>query len=120
MSMRQRRLQILDDDDSDPMLSSINLVDVFLVAIAILMISLMNNPLMQLAESDFSLIRDEGKPTMEIVVKKGEKLSHFQATGASSEGNGMKAGTAYRMNDGSMVYVPNDLADAKSKTGTTP
>jgi len=60
----------------------------------------------ELANSDFSVIRDEGKPTMEIVVKKGEKLTRFQATGASSEGNGMKAGTAYRMNDGSMVYVP--------------
>ncbi len=106
--MSQRKIRILDEDDSDPMLSSINLVDVFLVAIAILVILIMKHPLIELANADFSLIRDEGKPTMEIVVKKGETLSRFQATGASSEGNGMKAGTAYRMTDGSMVYVPSD------------
>ena len=102
------------------MLSSINLVDVFLVAMAILMIAIMNHPLMQLASGDFSLIRDEGKPTMEIMVKKGEKLTRFQATGTSSEGNGMKAGTAYRMNDGTMVYVPTHADDNTSKSEPQP
>ena len=113
MKMRQRKIRILDEEDTDPMISTINLVDVFLVAIAIMMILIMKHPLLEFASSDFSLIRDEGKPTMEIVVKKGETLSRFQATGTSSEGNGMKAGTAYRMHDGSMVYVPTDDA-AKS------
>ena len=104
--MNRRRIQILSSDDSDPMLSSINLVDVFLVALAILMIALMNHPLADLASGDFTLIRDEGKPTMEIIVKQGKQLSRFQSTGLSSEGNGTEAGTAYRMKDGSMVYVP--------------
>ncbi|MCO8121062.1 DUF2149 domain-containing protein [Stieleria sp. TO1_6] len=102
------KLNILDDDDSDPMLSSINLVDVFLVAMAILMIAMMNHPMNELSQGDFTMVRDAGKPTMEIVVKEGKKLSRFQSTGVSSEGNGMKAGTAYRLNDGSMVYVPHD------------
>lgn len=106
--MRHLRFRILDEDDSDPMLSSINLVDVFLVAIAILVILVMKNPPIDHADGDISLIRDAGKPTMEILIKKGRTLSRFQATGASSEGNGMKAGTAYRMTDGSMVYVPTD------------
>jgi len=102
------------------MLSSINLVDVFLVAMAILMIAIMNHPLMQLTSGDFSLIRDEGKPTMEIMVKQGEKLTRFQATGTSSEGNGMKAGTAYRMNDGTMVYVPTHSDDNNSNSEPQP
>ncbi len=118
MKMRQRKIRILDEEDTDPMISTINLVDVFLVAIAIMMILIMKHPLLEFASSDFSLIRDEGKPTMEIVVKKGETLSRFQATGTSSEGNGMKAGTAYRMHDGSMVYVPTDDA-AKSNDQDT-
>lgn len=107
--MSQRKLRILDDDDSDPILSSINLVDVFLVAMVMLMTAVASHPLAQLADEDFTLLRDAGQPTMEIVVKRGEKLTRFQATGASSEGNGMKAGTAYRMNDGSIVYVPHDV-----------
>jgi hypothetical protein len=105
--MTERRLRILDDEDSDPMLSSINLVDVFLVAMAILMIAIMNHPLVDVTSGDFTLIRDEGQPTMEIIVKNGKKLTRFQSTGTSSEGNGVEAGTAYRMIDGSMVYVPN-------------
>lgn len=106
--MTQRKLRILDEDDSDPMLSSINLVDVFLVAMAMLMIAMMNHPLTEAVSGDFTLIRDEGQPTMEIIVKHGKKMSRFQSTGTSSEGNGIEAGTAYRMNDGSMVYVPKD------------
>ena len=115
-----RKFRVLDEDDGDPMLSSINLVDVFLVAMAILMITIMNHPMVELANQDFSLIRDEGKPTMQIVVKQGETLTRFQATGTSSEGNGMKAGTAYRMNDGSMVYVPTHSDNESPDTGQQP
>lgn len=47
------------------MLSSINLIDVFLVAIAVLMISIMDSPLADfsgLAGSDYTVIRDAGHP----------------------------------------------------------
>ena len=106
--MTARKLRILDDEDSDPTLSTINLVDVFLVAMAVLMITIIKNPLAESVRGDFTLIRDEGKPTMEIVVKRGEKLTRFQSTGTSSKGNGIEAGTAYQMNDGSIVYVPKN------------
>ncbi len=106
--MTQRKLRILDDDDSDPILSSINLVDVFLVAMVMLMAAVASHPLAHLADEDFTVLRDAGRPTMEILIKRGEKLTRFQATGSSTEGNGMKAGTAYRMQDGSLVYVPHD------------
>lgn len=106
--MATRRLQILDDDDSDPMLSSINLVDVFLVAMVILMIAQLNHPLWSVSDDDVTVIRDAGKPSMEILVKRGEKLTRFESTGASSQGDGIMAGTAYRMKDGSMVYVPEN------------
>jgi hypothetical protein len=43
---------------------------------------------------------------MEIITKDGQKITQFKASGASGEGDGEKAGTAYRMKDGSMVYVP--------------
>ena len=104
--MRRQSLRILDEEDSDPMLSSINLVDVFLVAIAMLVIALMNHPLAGALSGDVTVIRDAGKPTMEIIVRDGQQLTHFRATGTSTEGDGTEAGTAYRMSDGSMVYVP--------------
>lgn len=115
--MKSRRFRVLDEDDGDPMLSTINLVDVFLVAMVILMIAVVRAPTMQMAGEDFTLIRDEGEQTMEIVVGQGETLTKFSATGLSNEGNGTVAGTAYRMNDGTMVYVPVSKAvtDEESK-----
>lgn len=101
------RIRILDEDDDDPSLSALNLVDVFLVAIAILMIVVSEDPIRQMLHDDVTVIRDAGKPSMEILVKQGEQITRFQSTGASVEGNGTEAGTAYQLNDGTLVYVPN-------------
>lgn len=100
------RLRILDEDDDDPVLSTINLIDVFLVVIGMLLIAVINNPMNPFANDKLTIIRNEGKPDMEIITKDGQKVTKFKASGASGEGDGEKAGTAYRMKDGSMVYVP--------------
>ena len=100
------RLHILDEDDDDPVLSTINLIDVFLVVIGMLLIAVINNPMNPFANDKLTIIRNEGKPNMEIITKDGQKITKFKASGASGEGDGEKAGTAYRMKDGSMVYVP--------------
>ncbi|MCC7098284.1 MAG: DUF2149 domain-containing protein, partial [Rubrivivax sp.] len=42
----------------------------------------------------------------EVLVKKGEKVERYKASGAIGRGDGEKAGVAYRMKDGSIVYVP--------------
>ncbi len=101
-----RRSFILESDDEDPMLSTINLVDVFLVVIGVLLIAVIENPLRPLDNENVTIIRNEGKPNMEIIVKDGRKVTKFQSVGGSVEGDGEMAGTAYRLKDGSMVYVP--------------
>lgn len=107
--MSQRHFSILnslDNDDDDPVLSTINLIDVFMVVIGMLMIAIVNNPMSPFSQDKVTIIRNEGQPNMEIITKEGSKVTRFTASGASGEGNGEKAGTAYRMKDGSMVYVP--------------
>ena len=52
-------------------------------------------------------------PNMEIITKDVQKITRFKASGASGEGDGKKAGTAYRIKDGSMVYVPAVANDPK-------
>ena len=103
---RRSRLHILDEDDDDPVLSTINLNDVFLVVIGMLLIAVINNPMNPFANDKLTIIRNEGQPNMEIITKDGQKITRFKASGASGEGDGEKAGTAYRMKDGTMVYVP--------------
>jgi hypothetical protein len=93
--------------DDDPILSVVNLIDIFLVVIAALLITVAQNPLMNpFSKRDVTVITDPGKPSMEMVVKKGEKIERYKASGAIGSGDGEKAGVAYRMKDGSIVYVP--------------
>ncbi|MBZ8142346.1 hypothetical protein CLD22_20895 [Rubrivivax gelatinosus] len=93
--------------DDDPILSVVNLIDIFLVVIAALLITIAQNPLMNpFSQRDVTVITDPGKPSMEMVVKKGEKIERYKASGAIGSGDGQKAGVAYRMQDGSIVYVP--------------
>lgn len=100
-------MKFLDDEADDPILSVVNLIDVFLVVIAALLITVAKNPVLQMMQSDnVTVISDAGKPSMQMLVKQGEKIERFRATGQTGEGEGTKAGTAYRMQDGSVVYVP--------------
>lgn len=43
---------------------------------------------------------------MEIVTRDGMKVERFRADGSAGQGRGVKAGVAYRLEDGSLVYVP--------------
>ncbi len=97
-------------ETDDPILSVVNLIDIFLVIIAALLITVAQNPMLSpfsnSAKRDVTVITDAGKPTMEIMVKKGEKVERYKSSGAIGSGDGEKAGVAYRMKDGSIVYVP--------------
>ena len=103
--------KILDDDEEiDPILSVVNLVDVFLVLVAGLMVVIAANPLNPFASDDVIVVRNPGKAGMEMIAKQGAQVKRFASTGQSGEGDGVRAGVAYRMQDGSIVYVPEAAA----------
>lgn len=95
-----------EDEELNPANSMINLVDVFLVLIAALLIAIAQNPLNPFAAENVTVIKNAGQDDMEMVVKKGEKIEKYEASGEIGGGQGTKAGVAYKMADGSMVYVP--------------
>lgn len=102
-----------EPESDDPILSVVNLIDIFLVIIAALLITVAQNPLLDpFTRKDVMVVTDAGKPSMEVLVKRGEKIEKYRASGAIGQGEGEKAGTAYRMKDGSMVYVPEGGAPA--------
>lgn len=99
--------RLMDEvEDDDPILSVVNLIDVFLVIIAALLLAVANNPMNPFSNESVTMIKNPGKANMEVVIKDGQKIEHYQASGSIGEGQGSKAGVAYRMKDGSMVYVP--------------
>lgn len=104
-------MKLLDDlEADDPILSVVNLIDIFLVIIAALLITVAKNPLNPFTRSDVTVVSNAGKPDMEIVVKKGEKVQRYRASQQLGEGDGTRAGVAYRLKDGSMIYVPEGEA----------
>jgi len=96
-----------DDDDNNPMHSVINLIDIFLVVIAALLIIISQNPLNPFSSDDVTVIKNAGKKDMQIMVKKGQEIKKYESKGNIGEGNGVKAGVSYRMEDGSFVYIPD-------------
>ena len=108
-------MRLLDEDEElNPMLSVVNLVDVFLVVIAALLIAIAQNPLSPFTSDDVTVIKNPGKENMEVIIKKGEKIEHYKSEGKIGQGQGERAGTAYRMKDGSMIYVP-ETKNTKNK-----
>jgi hypothetical protein len=102
-------MKFLDDADADdPILSVVNLIDIFLVVIAALLLTIAANPLLKsMLSRDVTVLADPGTAQMEMIVKRGEKIERYSASGAIGEGEGTKAGVAYRLKDGSFVYVPD-------------
>jgi hypothetical protein len=102
-----RRSSLMDEpDDDDPILSVVNLIDVFLVVIAALLLAIGHSPMNPFSSEQLTVIKNAGKPDMEILIKDGQTISHYKAGSGQGEGRGIKAGLLYRMGDGGMVYVP--------------
>ena len=97
-----------EDEELNPITSAVNLVDVFLVIIAALLIALAQNPLNIYSAENVTVIKNAGQPDMEMIIKEGKEIKQFKSSGAVGTGEGARAGVAYKMADGSMIYIPED------------
>jgi len=102
-------MRILDEDEElNPLQSTVNLIDVFLVVIAALLIAIAQNPLNVFSADNVTVVKNAGQPNMEVIVKEGKEIKQYQSTGQIGSGEGQRAGVAYQMADGSFVYVPDE------------
>ena len=111
-----------DSDDMDPMGFLINLFDVALVFALALMIALVSNLRIadMLTAKDFTVVKNPGQPNMEIITREGGKVSRYVAdatkadeTNPQQARQGQRVGTAYRLESGEIIYVPDDVASGK-------
>ncbi len=99
-------MRFLDEEDTDPMLSVVNLIDLFLVIIGVLMVVIAQNPLSPFSQEKVVVIEKPGEPDMRITVKDGQELTRYESNGEMGQGQGARAGVTYRLDDGRMIYVP--------------
>lgn len=105
-----------EQDSDDPLLSVVNLINVFLVVIAMLMIIVVKNPLNPFSSNNVVVIENPGDPDMKMTIKQGQELKRYESSKEVGEGKGVRAGITYRLSDGRMIYVP----EAKPQPAATP
>ena len=95
--------------DNDPMSGVANLFDVGLVFIVGLLMALFGAYHMEdllKEDSEVTITKMSANGDMEIIIKKGKKIEAMKITKEKAKGRGQRLGVAHRLEDGSMVYVP--------------
>ena len=101
----------LDDPvDEDPLSGVANIFDVSVVFIVGLMITLFSVYRMgDLVDptSEVTLVKTDSEGLREVIVKKGTEITAYELTGEQLGGQGERLGTAYRLANGQVIYVPD-------------
>jgi hypothetical protein len=108
MKERNRYLPSAEEEDSDPMASLVNLFDVAMVFAVALMVAFAIQSRMTefLTAEDATFVKNAGKPDMEIIVKKDNKITRYKSEQTTGSGKGQRVGIAYRLESGEVIYVP--------------
>ena len=96
--------------DNDPMSGVANLFDLGLVFIVGLLIALFGAYHLQdlLSQtSEMTIVKKSPDGQIEIIEKKGKKINAMKVTKETAKGKGERLGTAYPLEDGSMIYIPD-------------
>jgi hypothetical protein len=95
--------------EEDPLSGIANLFDVSIVFIVGLMLTLFTvyrmGDLMD-QSSEVTMVKTNAQGEREIIVKKGTQISAYKVTGKTAAGEGERLGTAYRLANGQIIYVP--------------
>ena len=97
-------------EEDDPLAGVVNIFDVSVVFIVGLMIALFSvyriGDLID-PNSEVTLVKTNEDGVREIIVKRGTEIEAYELTGETLGGEGERLGTAYRLADGQIVYVPD-------------
>lgn len=108
--MRRRHTLLRKSEDNDPMSVVSNLFDVAMVFAVALMVALVSryNMTEMFSQEDFTMVKNPGKENMEIITKEGEKINRYTPSedNSSSSGKGKRVGTAYELENGDIIYIP--------------
>lgn len=101
------------EEDNDPMSVVSNLFDVAMVFAVALMVALVSryNMTEMFSQEDFTMVKNPGKENMEIITKEGEKINKYTPSQDQSSKNGKKGkkvGIAYKLDNGEIIYVPEE------------
>ncbi|ERP31243.1 DUF2149 domain-containing protein [Chitinivibrio alkaliphilus] len=100
-----------EQGEEDPISSVANLFDVgmvFAVSLMVAMVSFMHMSDFLTGESS-TIVKNPGQDNMEIIRREGERIERYRASenqSGSSEGTGRRVGSAYELENGEIIYIP--------------
>lgn len=105
-----RRRHIGDDDEQNPLTGVANLFDIAMVfSVALLVALVMSYQLPELLSptENITIVKNPGQKDMQMIIKEeGKPIEILNMTNELGSGSGEALGTAYRLADGSIIYVP--------------
>jgi len=113
MRYRKKRSRFgKEAEDVNPLHAVANLFDVSIVFAVALMVALVSrfNMTEVFSKEDYTIVKNPGKENMEIITKKGENISKYKAgkeKAQDSKNKGKRIGTAYQLESGEIIYVPD-------------
>ena len=109
--MKRYRTFLAENEELDPLSSLVNLFDVAMVFSVALMAALISHlELGELLFSDeFTLVKNPGEQDMEVIIKDGQEIRTYTAeeTQQQTGERGRPIGTAYQLDSGEIIYIPN-------------
>jgi hypothetical protein len=120
---RVRRFSGAGYDEADPLLGVVNLFDASMVLVVALLLALAGTTSLadvaaRLSHGDITIVSNPGSPDMEILIKRGNKIEKLRQSDQPGAGRGERLGTAYRLDSGEVVYVPDQPLTATPATDT--
>ncbi len=109
--MRSTRKRIVLDDEEDPLGGVANLFDaamVFAVALLVALVVSYNVPELLDADASVTIVKNPGDPNMQVIIKDKETIKVMNMTEQILGGQGSKIGTAYRLETGEVIYMPEN------------
>lgn len=99
-----------DENEDDPIAGVAQLFDVsiaFIVAVIAAMFTLLSAKDLMNKDSDWTLTRKGKNGEVEMIEKKNNQIISHKVSSKNMSGNGVRLGTAYQLENGQVIYVPD-------------
>ena len=107
-----KRNLLRKEEDADPISVVSNLFDVAMVFAVALMVALVSryNMTEVFSQEDYTMVKNPGKENMEIITKEGQKINRYTPSEDQQNSGkiGKKVGIAYELDNGEIIYVPEE------------